>query len=133
MPMPQSLTPQTPTSLLLRLSRPGDPEAWPHFVRLYTPVLLAWARRLGLGAEDAADLCQDVFARVFQALPGFAYDPSRRFRGWLWTVLLNLHRQRQRARPAVAAEPLAGADVAGPDEPASWVEEEYRRHLVRRA
>ena len=74
----------TSASLLERLRHPNEQAAWERFVRLYTPVLLAWSRRLGLGADDAADLCQDVFARVFQALPGFAYDPSRRFRGWLW-------------------------------------------------
>ncbi len=131
--MPSSRTPPTPPSLLLRLGQPGHSEAWPRFVRLYTPVLLAWARRLGLDGEDAADLVQDVFVRLLQVMPSFTYDPSRRFRGWLWTVFLNQHRARLRSRSPIEVRLLPDADAAGPDEVADWVEQEYRRHVVSQA
>lgn len=44
----------TSITLLERLRQPSDPEAWCHFVELYTPLLYSWSRRLGLQEADAA-------------------------------------------------------------------------------
>jgi RNA polymerase sigma-70 factor (ECF subfamily) len=49
----------TPVSLLGRLRRPDDLEAWGRFVELYTPLLYYWARRQGLQQADAKDLVQE--------------------------------------------------------------------------
>src|SRR5947209_13312864 len=73
----------TSASLLHRLRQPSDKESWPRFVKLYTPLLFYWARRLGLQEPDAADLVQDVFTALVQKLPQFEYDPDRGFRSWL--------------------------------------------------
>jgi len=86
----------TSASLLERLRGPGAGDSWPRFVRDYSPLLFAWARKLGLPPDDAADLVQDVFARLVQSLPRFEYDGRRRFRGWLWTVTRNCWRDRAR-------------------------------------
>jgi RNA polymerase sigma-70 factor (ECF subfamily) len=48
----------TPASLLERLRHAHEPAAWSRFVDLYTPILFAFAGRLGLQAADAADLVQ---------------------------------------------------------------------------
>src|SRR5688572_20304611 len=95
----------TPASLLERLRQPAEQQAWSRFVRLYTPLLYSWARRLGLQPEDASDLVQDVLTLLVQKLPEFHYDRHKRFRGWLWTVTLNRFREnhRRRAVPVVAA------------------------------
>jgi RNA polymerase sigma-70 factor (ECF subfamily) len=69
----------TPITLLERLRRPNDQEAWTRFVRLYTPLLFYWGRRCGLQAQDAADLTQDVFTTLYQRLPEFRYDEHRSF------------------------------------------------------
>jgi RNA polymerase sigma-70 factor (ECF subfamily) len=123
----------TSVTLLQRLRQPNEPAAWARFVELYTPVLFAWAQRLGLQDADAADLVQEVFALLLNKLPEFAYDPGKSFRGWLRTVALNHWRAtlRRRARtPAGAA--LDPEQLEAPAEEAFW-EEEYRRHLVGRA
>ena len=124
----------TPSSLLQRLRGSPEQAAWEKFVDLYTPVLFAWAARLGLTGHDAADLVQDVFAVLVERLPQFEYDPSRSFRAWLKTILLNRWRKQQR-RPAAANPKAAGdlVEVAGPDGVPELEEEEYRRHLVARA
>jgi DNA-directed RNA polymerase specialized sigma24 family protein len=70
----------TPASLLERLRQPGDAGAWGRFVELYTPVLFAWARGLGLQDADAADLVQDVLTGLVRTLPSFQYQPGKRFR-----------------------------------------------------
>jgi RNA polymerase sigma-70 factor (ECF subfamily) len=122
----------TPVSLLNRLRQPGDEAPWARFVELYLPLLRHWAGRLGLQGADAADLVQDVFTVLVQELPRFTYQPPKRFRGWLWTVLVNKWRERRRRR----ALPLAGdgllADLAVPDGVEALCEAEYRQYVVHR-
>jgi hypothetical protein len=73
----------TPASLLQRLRRPAGSAAWAVFVRRYTPLLYAWARRSALPDTDAAELLQDVFATLSQQCralsigPPLSADPSR--------------------------------------------------------
>jgi RNA polymerase sigma-70 factor (ECF subfamily) len=124
----------TPVSLLERLRQPEGHAAWERFVRLYTPLLGRWARRLGLQGADADDLVQDVFAVLVRELPRFRYDPRKRFRGWLWTVTVNKVRQRKR-RPAAPAQAAEGAleELAGRDDADAVMEAEYREYVVRQA
>lgn len=123
----------TSASLLQRLRQPGQSEAWARFVDLYTPLLVYWARRLGLTPEDAHDFVQDVFTTLVEKLPDFTYDRVKSFRGWLRTVALNKWRdhKRRKALPR-AAGPVPLAELAGPDEEAFW-EQEFQQHLTRRA
>jgi RNA polymerase sigma-70 factor (ECF subfamily) len=123
----------TPISLLERLRQPMDQAAWNRFVELYTPLLFYWARRLGLDADAAADLVQDVFVVLVRKLPEFVYDRRKSFRGFLRKVLHNKaheHHRRARLPMAVGPEALAGVAVADPAE--AEEEAEYRREVVRR-
>ena len=89
----------TSPTLLEKLREPNQGQAWGRFVELYTPLLLAWARRIGLQPQDAADLVQDVFATLVTQLPKFQYDPEKKnFRGWLRTVCFNKWRDRGRLK-----------------------------------
>ncbi|MEM7456420.1 MAG: sigma-70 family RNA polymerase sigma factor [Planctomycetota bacterium] len=72
--------------------------AWSRFVDLYSPLVFFWARKSGLKSQDAADLVQDVMTIVFQKLPGFQYDPTGSFRGWLRAITLNTYRQLLRKK-----------------------------------
>lgn len=93
----------TSESLLFRLQQHAnsdeiDQSAWESFVGLYTPLLLHWARKVGLKQPDAADLIQEVLAIVFRRLPDLKYDRQGSFRGWLRTVTLNKYRERRRIK-----------------------------------
>lgn len=124
--------PTTPVTLLERLRVAPDQEAWTRFVDLYTPLLLSWAYRLGLRAPEAADLVQDVFTHLLTRIPGFVYDRSRSFRGWLRTVTHNLWKNQQaRRRPSLTGTGELD-QVAAPELEAFW-EVEYRQRLVTRA
>ncbi len=125
---------RTPASLLERLHRPGEREAWDRFVELYTPFIFYWARRVGLRDEEASDLVQDVFTVLLARLPEFTYDPSRSFRAWLRTVTLNTWRERCRR---LAAEPRESAPVdlttLSATEAESLWDAEQSQHIARRA
>jgi RNA polymerase sigma-70 factor (ECF subfamily) len=124
----------TSVTLLERLRGPEAQAAWARFVEIYTPLFYRWGQRLGLQDQDAADLVQEVFVTLVQQLPEFRYDPQKSFRRWLRTLLLNKWRDRWRHR---AARPVScpGEDldqVAAPDVPDPFEEEEYRHCLVNR-
>jgi RNA polymerase sigma-70 factor (ECF subfamily) len=127
----------TSTSLLLRLREPGQDEAWARFVRLYTPLMAFWARRIGLQEQDADDLIQDVFGILLVKLPEFSYQPGGSFRGWLRTVLMNCWRNWQRKRnPQLLADAVDVPEAPYPAafDPAEFLAEvEYRDLLVKRA
>jgi RNA polymerase sigma-70 factor (ECF subfamily) len=128
---------ETPASLLDRLRRPGEREAWDRFVELYTPLLYHWARRrLGLQEPDAADLVQDVFSTLLRKMPEFQYDPGRSFRSWLYAVVVNKWHDACRRRAAALRRGGGEAgleEVAVPDPSAELWQEEYRRHVTARA
>lgn len=123
----------TSISLLERLRAPEEQDAWQRFVALYTPLLYHWGRKVGLSSTDAGDLVQDVLLVLVRKLSEFRRQPGKRFRGWLWTVLINKYRENGRRRNVAApgAEPLS--DVAVSDGVAEITEAEYREYLVRRA
>jgi RNA polymerase sigma-70 factor (ECF subfamily) len=126
----------TSRSLLQRMRLPEPEPAWARFVELYTPLLLAWARKAGLSREDAEDHTQDVLALLALKLPDFTYDRSKGpFRGWLWRVFLNklrdrIRRNQHRAAQASEADLAALTDGEAAD-PLS--EAEHNQYLVRRA
>ncbi|MFO0863312.1 MAG: sigma-70 family RNA polymerase sigma factor [Gemmataceae bacterium] len=120
----------TPLSLLERLRTPSSTD-WEQFVRLYTPLLNAWASRAGLQQADAADLVQEVLTLLMAKLPEFQYDPRKRFRSWLRTVTLNKWRERQRrASLPMEADDRGVYAAAAPDELNAFWEAEYQKHLA---
>jgi RNA polymerase sigma-70 factor, ECF subfamily len=124
----------TSGSLIERLRQPSPHADWTRFVELYTPLLLEWARRAGLQAQDAADLVQEVFVAALQELPRFSYDKNKSFRGWLRTVARRKWANRQRSRKQLAeVQEAALADVAGPADLEAYWDAEHHKRLTARA
>ncbi len=90
----------TQSSLLVRLRTADDAEAWGRLVRIYTPLLLHWIKRMGIESNLRFDICQDVFAVLFDRSSWLATERPRSFRNWLRTVTINkcrdLIRKQQR-------------------------------------
>jgi RNA polymerase sigma-70 factor (ECF subfamily) len=123
----------TPVSLIRRVQEPCDDPSWERFVRLFTPLIVEWAKRFGLQDSDADDLTQDVFCILVRRLPTLEYDPTQSFRAWLWTVTYHAWQRKQRRQPL---ELLSNAqlDALQPaDEPPPYSVVEYRQYLVGRA
>jgi len=125
----------TSISLLERLRRPAEHEAWARFVQLYTPLLFYWARRTGLPPQDAADLVQEVLTVLLQKLPEFQYEQEKSFRNWLRTITLNKWRDfcRRRAASPAILDPREIEEAQSPDPSDAFAEVEYRQRLVARA
>jgi RNA polymerase sigma-70 factor (ECF subfamily) len=122
----------TAGSLLDQLRRPDHPDAWPRFVRLYTPLLLHWAAAHGLQDADAADVAQDVLLKLRHRLAGYRRGPGQTFRGWLYRLVANQchdFRRRKATRPLPAADGLGDAPAPADDPD----EREYRVFVVREA
>jgi RNA polymerase sigma-70 factor, ECF subfamily len=84
---------------LLRRAKAHEAEAWRRLVDLYGPQVYEWCRQCDLGAEDAADVAQEVFAAVAKRIGAFRRDrPGDSFRGWLWTITRNRIRDHLRSR-----------------------------------
>ena len=95
---------RTTTVLLEGLRDPANAEAWATFDRLYRPIVIAFARRLGLSDSDSADVAQETMAQFVQEYRANRYDRTRgRLRTWLIaltktriaTMRRNEARQRQ--------------------------------------
>ncbi|WP_171470732.1 RNA polymerase sigma factor [Frigoriglobus tundricola] len=125
----------TSLTLLDRLRRPDQPDAWDRFARLYAPLLLEWARARGLQSADAEDLVQTVLVKLIRRLPTYERRDGQTFRGWLFTVCRN-ECHNFRTRPAT--RPVPGTDdplatVLSPAAGDDPDEAEYRRALLHRA
>lgn len=102
---------------------------WDHFVDLYVPLVLRWAREQGLQSTDAQDLVQEVMVKMHRSLPDFRYDPSKSFRGYLYRVTKNtLHDLRTRRLQLI--DPCDQATLAQEDtQLGAFEREEYNSHI----
>ena len=73
----------------------GDHRALEALFNRYAAVLLRVLQRQVV-SEQAEDLVQQTFLQVHRARHDF--DPSQRFRPWLFTIALNLRREHHRKR-----------------------------------
>lgn len=133
---PRRAMPSTSPSLLERLKDPDQQLAWERFVDLYTPLIWAWTRKMGLQEADAADLTQDVLCTLARVLPTFEYASNGSFRAWLRTVTINKWRERAR-RAQLPLEPSADhyeLEHPSPDDPVrDFWDHEYQDRLTARA
>lgn len=75
---------------LIEQVKKREPAAWERLAQLYGPLVYGWARQSGLQPSDAADVAQDVFRSVHQAIERFDQErPDGRFRSWLLGITRN--------------------------------------------
>ncbi|HVX11375.1 MAG TPA: sigma-70 family RNA polymerase sigma factor [Pirellulales bacterium] len=124
----------TSVSLLQRLRQTATDHDWRRFAALYTPLLFHWVRQAGIRPPDDADVVQDVFVLLVEALPRFNYDTQRSFRGWLRTVVVNKARDRLRRKslPRDPDQAKLESAVDQVDDPNGW-EREHQMFLAATA
>jgi RNA polymerase sigma-70 factor (ECF subfamily) len=128
----------TSLTLLEKLRQPGPVQsaAFERFVKLYSPLLLVWVKRLGFRGADAEDRTQEILIKLI-GLPGYRRGEGQKFRSWLFRVAkhhcLDCHR-RLAARPRAIQGDAGLSEVADRSQVAEDEgidEAEYRLTLLR--
>jgi RNA polymerase sigma-70 factor (ECF subfamily) len=131
------LATRTSTALLEGLRDPANAAAWEAWVARYRPLVMRYARRVGLGADDAEDAAQAILLAFSSAYREGRYDRERgRLRTWLFGIAVNQVRAARRSRrDAVphdtAAEEAAFGALAAPSEQEVAWEAEWRDAVLR--
>jgi RNA polymerase sigma factor (sigma-70 family) len=109
-----SVVTRTSTLLLEGLKNASDKDAWDEFDNRYRPLVLAVARRLGLGEFDADDAAQETMAAFVQAYRQQQYDRAKgRLRDWLCGIaghkIRDIQRKGSRQEKTIADQTDAGS------------------------
>jgi RNA polymerase sigma-70 factor (ECF subfamily) len=94
---PEDVTGENEDADLVRRCLSGDQRACRDLVRRYERPVYSVLMRVVRRSEDAEDLVQETFVKVFRALD--RYDPERSFAAWIFTIASRLaidqHRRRR--------------------------------------
>lgn len=103
--------PSLSTSLLVRVQQ-MEPDAWNRLVETFGPIVYQWARASGLNADNAADVVQDVFAKVARGIGSFERQKEHgSFRSWLATITRNRIRDFFRRDQVKHPSPTGGTEA----------------------
>lgn len=106
---------QTSTTLLAGLAEPDNQTAWRRFYVGYTPMLLSYAKRVGLSDADAQDAVGETLTTFIQKYRAGEYDRARaRLKSWLGGIMANKVRKIIERRPSPSLD-----RELGPFEPAA--------------
>src|ERR671926_2009963 len=84
---------------LIRAAQAGDQDAFEQLVRTYDQSVLRLAMNLLRSPEDARDVYQEAFLRVYRNLDTFRFDCS--FHTWLYRIVTNIcldHLRKRKVR-----------------------------------
>src|SRR5438477_12949620 len=107
---------------LIRAAQRGDHRAFEQLVRLYDQNVLRLALNLLRSPEDARDIYQEAFLRVYKNLHTFRFDCS--FHTWLYRIVTNLCLDALRKRRVRREEPTVVETSDGPIDRMEVVQEE---------
>jgi RNA polymerase sigma-70 factor, ECF subfamily len=120
---------------LIRAAQAGDQYAFERLVQVYDQNVLRLAANLLRSPEDAGDIYQEAFLRVFRNLHTFRFDCS--FHTWLYRIVTNLCLDHLRKRKVRKEESTHLDTAEGPIDRMEIVPEERaegnpQRHLISR-
>jgi RNA polymerase sigma-70 factor (ECF subfamily) len=104
------LSPQVDS--LIRAAQRGDQDAFESLVRAYDQSVLRLAMNLLRSPEDARDVYQEAFLRVYRNLHTFRFDCS--FHTWLYRIVTNICLDQLRKRKVRKEEPAVVDTSEGP-------------------
>jgi len=107
---------------LIRAAQGGDQYAFENLVQLYDQGVLRLALNLLRSPEDANDVYQEAFLRVYRNLHTFRFDCS--FHTWLFRIVTNLCLDQLRKRKVRKEEPTQVDTSDGPVDRMAVVTEE---------
>jgi RNA polymerase sigma-70 factor (ECF subfamily) len=97
---------------LIRAAQRGDQDAFEQLVRAYDQSVLRLAMNLLRSPEDARDVYQEAFLRVYRNLDTFRFDCS--FHTWLYRIVTNICLDQLRKRKVRKEESSVVETAEGP-------------------
>jgi RNA polymerase sigma-70 factor, ECF subfamily len=107
---------------LIRAAQAGDQAAFERLVQAYDQSVLRLALNLLRSQEDASDIYQETFLRVYRNLHNFRFDCS--FHTWLYRIVTNLCLDHLRKRKVRKEESTVIETKDGPVDRIEIVQEE---------
>ncbi|MGA2147869.1 MAG: RNA polymerase sigma factor [Bryobacteraceae bacterium] len=107
---------------LIRAAQRGDQDAFEQLVRVYDQSVLRLAMNLLRSPEDARDVYQEAFLRVYRNLHTFRFDCS--FHTWLYRIVTNICLDQLRKRKVRKEEAAVVETSEGPVDRMDLFEEE---------
>lgn len=107
---------------LIRAAQRGDNDAFEQLVRTYDQSVLRLAMNLLRSPEDARDVYQEAFLRVYRNLNTFRFDCS--FHTWLYRIVTNICLDQLRKRKVRKEEAAVVETTDGPVDRMDSFEEE---------
>ena len=107
---------------LIRAAQAGDQYAFERLVQAYDQNVLRLAMNLLRSQEDASDIYQEAFLRVYRNLHNFRFDCS--FHTWLYRIVTNLCLDHLRKRKVRKEESTVMETSEGPVDRMEIVPEE---------
>jgi RNA polymerase sigma-70 factor (ECF subfamily) len=120
--MDVSSAPGVEEAALIRAAQRGDQVAFEQLVHAYDRRVLRLAMNLLRSVEDAYDVYQEAFLRVYRNLDSFRFDCS--FHTWLYRIVANLCVDQLRKRKIRREEPAVVETAEGPRDRMDAVPEE---------
>ena len=129
------MSPKLDEAGLIRALQHGDQDAFEQLVRAYDQSVLRLAMNLLRSQEDARDVFQEAFLRVYRSIHSFRFDCS--FHTWLYRIVTNICLDYLRKRKVRKEEPAVVETSEGPLDRLNGFEEEAahanpERHLWNR-
>ena len=112
---------QVEEQALIRAAQAGDQDAFGQLVRAYDQSVLRLAMNLLRSPEDAQDVYQEAFLRVYRNLDSFRFDCS--FHTWLYRIVTNLCLDQMRKRKVRKEESSLVEGTEGPVDRMDTVQE----------
>jgi RNA polymerase sigma-70 factor, ECF subfamily len=129
---PADAAPPQPTGHAGEAGEVGDTgdeaPSWEDVATRYGPSVYTMAYRLTGDRDEARDLAQDVFVRVYRNLD--RYRPGT-FEGWLYRITKNLFLDRVRRGGRLRLEPLPEEEWRQPAEPTPGPAEQLEEGVLR--
>jgi RNA polymerase sigma-70 factor (ECF subfamily) len=129
--MDVSSAPGVEEAALIRAAQRGDQVAFEQLVHAYDRRVLRLAMNLLRSVEDAYDVYQEAFLRVYRNLDSFRFDCS--FHTWLYRIVANLCVDQLRKRKIRREEPAVVETAEGPRDRMDAVPEERAQGDPQRA
>lgn len=111
-PVSKSALGLTEERSLIRRAQRGDTVAFEEVVRLYDKNVLRLALQVVGSEEDARDLYQEAFLKIYRSLGRFRFEC--RFSTWIYRIVMNVcldHLRRRRVSPEVPAPELRESET----------------------